>query len=116
MKKIIYVMYREELISAISYDYASGEVEVENYIDDPVLLPFGINKNPDIKDFEDYLESRCFPRERYNCRELLKLLDVQCYDPMAIVKKTHGVQNEDHCWLKFGDDDRTVYEDVRFRD
>ena len=48
--------------------------------------------------------------------ELLKLLDVQCYDPMAIVRKTHGIQNEDYCWLKFGDDDRTVYEDVKFRD
>lgn len=114
--KTIYVMYKEEMISKICYDYAADKVEVENYIDDLVLLPFGINKNPDIKDFEDFLESRCFPRERYNCRELLKLLDVQCYDPMAIVRKTHGVQNEDHCWLKFGDDDRTVYEDVRFRD
>ncbi|MCI6581903.1 MAG: hypothetical protein PUB89_14735 [Oscillospiraceae bacterium] len=115
MKKI-YVMYKDELISKIEYDYPQNKVTVENYIDEPVLLPFGINTSPTIEDLEYYLESRCFPRDRVNCKELLKLLDVQCYDPMAIVRKTHGVQNEDYCWLKFGDDDRTVYEDVRFRD
>ena len=67
MKKI-YVMYKDELISKIEYDYPQNKVTVENYIDEPVLLPFGINTSPTIEDLEYYLESRCFPRDRVNCK------------------------------------------------
>lgn len=106
---VLYVMLKDKCIATIEYDYSSKKVYVDNYISDPIFLPFGIKKNPTIKDLEDYLESRCFPRERANRKELLQELGLQCYDPIAIIRKTHGVMYGDKVWLRVGEEDRTVY-------
>lgn len=78
-----------------------------------VFLPFGIKTdNITMQDLDDFYESRCFPKERGNCRELLKALDVDYYEPELICRKTHGLQYDDMCWIKF-DTDR---KDLSFKD
>lgn len=72
----------------------------------PLLLPFGLKTDCiTLKDLDEFYEDRCFPRERGNCRELLKELGVDYYEPELICRKTHGLLFDDLCWIKFSDTD-----------
>ncbi|MCI5502357.1 MAG: transcriptional regulator, partial [Lachnospiraceae bacterium] len=62
--------------------------------------PFGPKTEVSWDELERFLESRCFPKERPNCKELLHLLGVDSYDPWQIIRKTEGRMCEDHMWLK----------------
>lgn len=88
------------LTSVLWVDYRTNEVEVINYTDELCYRAMGINENPTIQDFNDFLEDRCFPRERDHCKEILKSLGLDYYDPYEIVKKTKGMTGEDDCWLE----------------
>ena len=70
---------------------------------DPLWSPFQ-QQSPSFSDFEWFLETRCFPRQRYNLKELLRLFDLDHYDPWRIVVKTHGTVANDPCWLLFETD------------
>lgn len=54
---------------------------------------------PDWKDFEYFLEERCFPRTRDHAEEILKELGLPFYDPLLIVEKTKGYMAGDQQWL-----------------
>lgn len=106
---------KDKLVTRIDFSFSSEEVKITNYIDDILILPFGIVESPTFKQFREFLESRCFPRTRYNAKQLLTHLGLQCYEPFDIIRKTHGVQNEDTCWIRF-EGENLVYNDVKFRD
>ncbi len=89
-----------KLSSVIWVDYRTNEVEVTNYTDDLVFRAFGVNETPTFNDFEDFLESRCFPKNRDHCKEVLRELGLDFYDPLDIVFKTNGRLAEDDCWLE----------------
>lgn len=111
------VLHKDTLVTRVWYDFKTETVTFTNYIFDLMWCPFGKLEKATFKDLEEYWESRCFPRERANAKELLRLLGVDCYDPYSIVRKTHGVQNEDYCWLRFDDEEGKIsYADVKFRD
>ena len=114
MTSKFYVMWKDKRVAEIKVDYKNEIVKLTNFDDDPLHLPFGVLTNPTYKDFEDYLEDRCFPRTRYDCKDLLNFLGVQHYEPYSIVKKTHGIQWEDFMWLTW-DGDNTKYEDIKAR-
>lgn len=50
-------------------------------------------------DFEYFLEDRCFPRTRYNLKELLEEMDLPMYDPLLIIGKTKGRVYGDYQWI-----------------
>lgn len=50
------------------------------------MKAFGVNENPTLQDFEEFLEDRCFPRERYNINEMLIELKLDNYNPLEIIK------------------------------
>ena len=52
------------------------------------------------EDFMEFLESRCFPRTRDHLRLVLKDLELDSYDPLAIVEKTKGRMAEDFQWIQ----------------
>ena len=52
------------------------------------------------KDFEVFLESRCFPREREDVELILEELELEAYEPFAIVERTGGRMAEDNQWIK----------------
>ena len=56
---------------------------------------FGRNEKPDYRDYEEFLESRCFPRTRDQMKLMLRELNLPFYDPFLIIQKTEGKMAED---------------------
>lgn len=102
------------LVATVFVDTQEGIVKVEQFTDLIPLRPF--NMEPiTIPNVIDFLESRCFPRTRANADQLLKDLGVSIYDPIAITKRTHGLQLEDYMWVRYKGD-TTTYDQIKLRD
>lgn len=100
LKLRLYYMYKSTLCTVIDADPASRTVEIRNYIDKPLYRAFGVNTEPSYEDYEEFLESRCFPRTRDKMKIELKKLDIPFYDPMMIIEKTEGRMAEDDFWIR----------------
>ena len=118
MQELVHVFNREELICIVHVDYSEQSIYIENLIplDSPewFCLPFGRNTQPTWQDYNYYLSTRCFPSDRTNKKELLKSWGLDEYDPDKIVRKTHGVMNDDFVWLRF-EDENITFDKVRMR-
>lgn len=86
-------------------------VEVIHYMDTP-LAPFQMD-NVTIGIINRFFESRCFDESRPDKHILLDSLGLECYNPLEIVKKTHGFLLHDFIWVRFEGEDLT-WEDVRY--
>ena len=109
-------MKRDQATADIQVDYTAKTVMYRPLTDDIYALPFGVNRNPSIADVNRFFESRCFPRERRNCKQLLEDLGLEEYIPLEIVRKTHGRQLEDYCWIKFDGEELDYERDIKLRD
>ncbi len=92
-------MCREECCTVILANFKDRKIVVCNTTDDLLHRAFGIKAKPDWKDFEEFLESRCFPRSRDGMRLILKDLELDFYDPLSIIEKTQGRMAEDAQWI-----------------
>ena len=90
-------------------------VEFENLTNDPLKLPFGILKEVDRDKVEGYFKDRCFPEDRVNCKELIRDLGLDYYEPELICRKTHGLQFDDFCWIQFADEPQVTYDEIKLR-
>lgn len=97
----------DKLSTVIHVDYKKQTVAITNYTDDLTERAFGIKENPSFQDYEDFLESRCFPRTRNHLKWILQDLGLEYYDPLSIIQKTSGVMAEDHMWLKIIQEDNS---------
>ncbi|MBQ9661881.1 MAG: helix-turn-helix domain-containing protein [Oscillospiraceae bacterium] len=97
--RMIY-MYRQHPCTVIDVDFLKRKIYIQNKTKDLLHRAFGIVENPTWADFEYFLEDRCFPRMRGNCKSILKQLGLNDYDPLQIVEKTQGRMAEDDLWLK----------------
>lgn len=88
------------------------QVSYISYTNDIVDNPFVNKSRVTVNDVLHLLESRCFPRERVNARELIKAGGLSFYEPYAIVRKTHGIQMEDTYWIRFAGEE-LKWEDVK---
>lgn len=79
-----------ELCTLIEYTVPSEPIFVKNYTEDLVHTAFGVKENVNWDDLILFLKSRCFPENRANKKQLLRLLEIEDYDPWKIVKKTQG--------------------------
>lgn len=93
-------MYKEELCTTIDVDFMHKKVYVENQTDNILHRAFGVVQDPDWERFEEFLESRCFPRSRANLKEILRDIGVDSYDPLQIIEKTGGRMAEDKQWIE----------------
>ena len=109
-------MERDKKTADVEVDYASKTVNYKTYADDIYALPFGVNMQPNIADVNRFFESRCFPKERRNCKQLLEDLGLEEYIPLDIVRKTHGRQLEDYCWILFEGEELDYERDIKLRD
>ena len=100
MKKLSFYHERVGLCSEIFYTKEGEPVIVKNYVDKPLLCALGVNKNPTWDDLQSFLRERCFPEERPNKKNLLKLLGVPYYSPELIIEKTEGRMVEDLHYIK----------------
>ena len=92
----------KKLCTEICADYKNLSVSIKNYTDNLLYRAFGINEHPSWAQYEDFLRSRCLPETRYNIKDVLEdygLSNVG-YDPLEIVRVTHGRMAEDHMCLE----------------
>ncbi len=97
----MWYMHDQHVCTLIDVDLAAQRVRIRNYTDDLQMRAFGKIEKPTFKDYEEFLESRCFPRERDKMKLILRDLDLPFYDPLMIVRKTGGRMAEDRFWIKF---------------
>lgn len=96
----LWYMHRDQICSVIDVDEAERKVRVWNYTKYPLLRAFGIAESPTYAQYEAFLESRCFPRERDKMKLMLRELDLPFYDPLLIIEKTEGRMAEDAFWIR----------------
>ncbi len=99
-------MYVDKLHTDIWFSYFKNYIKVVNHSDDWLNLPFG-TKDPSqvtLADFDRALEDRCFERTCAGAKLYLAALNLDCYDSLAIVHKTHGYLYNDWVWIRFDDD------------
>lgn len=108
---ISYYNGKDELCSKIFANRDNKTVSVENYTDFIMDTAFGVVKNPTWEDFEEFLEDRCFPRNRQNVKLELKQLGLTGYDPLEICKKTDGRNYRDYYYMTFDEEKEPENED-----
>lgn len=96
----LWYMYRNEICTVIDVEEPTRKIEVYNYTNYPLMRAFGKVEKPTFEQYEEFLESRCFPRTRDKMKLILKELDLPFYDPLMIIEKTEGHMAEDNFWIK----------------
>ena len=90
---------RSELAEAIGVTVGAVS-NYENEVSSPLSTAFGVNRKPTWDDLQTFLKDRCVPQERDGLKYYLSDLGLDCYDPLAIIRKTEGRMAEDSCWIK----------------
>ncbi len=92
---------KTSLLTEIFADYKTQTVSIINHTDNLLFRAFGVNETPTWDDYNHFLEERCFPRTRANCRDLLEAYGLGNigYEPIEIIKKTGGRMAEDPMFL-----------------
>lgn len=92
-------MYHDKICASIDVDEMNRRIEVKNYTDMLIFRPFGSVLNPTYEDYEEFLESRCFPKGRDKIKINLAELGIPFYDPILIIEKTKGRMEDDNFWI-----------------
>lgn len=92
-------MYGDKVCAAIDVDERKRLVKVTNYSNLLDYRPFGTVTEPTYEQYEEFLESRCFPRSRDKMKLQLDALGIPFYDPIMIIEKTKGRMAEDDFWI-----------------
>ena len=100
LKLRMFYMFESMVCTLIDIDETERIVKIKNYIDNPQYRAFGINTEPTFEDYEEFIESRCFPRTRDKMKLELQRLGIPFYDPILIVEKTGGRMAEDKFWIR----------------
>ena len=110
-----YYMNRDRVVAEFDLDFAANKVAVNQIGEELLDRPFGDSKCVSISDFMEFLESRCFPRERHGAKKLCKSLGLDTYDPLGIVTVNFGRQWDDYYWINY-DGSEKDYESIKLRD
>ncbi len=98
----------------VSEFYVSGSVvRVKRFVQHPVKQIFNQEKM-DIVALSEILKRRCWEENRDGLAQILQKLGIAHYDPLSIVKKTHGVSYNDFLWFQF-DGEQLFWADVATR-
>ena len=88
--------YHDRMVcTIIDVDEIRQRVEIHNYTENLLFRAFGPAEKPTFEEYQAFLESRCFPRERDKQKIILRSLDIPFYDPFLIIEKTGGRTEED---------------------
>ena len=96
----LWYYYKNEVCSIIDVDERKHLIHVIDYTRDDMLKAFGKTTEITYEMYEEFLESRCFPKERDKMKMKLRELDLPFFDPMMIIEKTQGRMEEDEFWVK----------------
>ena len=107
------LMFKDEVCSHVEVNLDNREIACEEYSNVPHHVVFG--KRPHtIENLNLFLERRCFPKERPDCRELLEDIGLTQYNPLDIVRVTHGAMCHDYMWIRF-EGEKLTFKDVSQR-
>lgn len=109
------VFERDNLLAEVEFDPVTEKVfSYKAYSNNIVKLPFGACMDPDYSWVISFLESRSPDKDNYAIKELLHNWGLAIYDPLAIVRKTHGLMMNDYFWVRFDNEDIT-YDNIKVR-
>ena len=91
----LWYYFRDDVCTIIDVETDKQRVEIYNYTDHIQFRAFGVVEHPTWKQYEQFLESRCFPRTRDKIKIELRALDLPFYDPLMIIEKTEGRMADD---------------------
>lgn len=91
----LWYMKGDKYCTLIDVDEPNRSISIKNFTEDIQSRAFGANENPKYGDYEDFLESRCFPGSRDKMKLMLKELNLPFFDPFMIIQKTEGRMAED---------------------
>jgi len=92
--------FRKQICTIIDVDERNRRIEIYNYQTELMFRAFGRLENPTYDEYEDFLASRCMPKERDKMKIQLRELDIPFYEPMLIIEKTQGRMVEDEFWIE----------------
>lgn len=93
-------MNKERVCTVILVDFFHEKILIHNESDFLLERAFGMNNKPDWKEFCEFLEERCVPRNRFGIKMILEEYGLDHYDPLAIIEKTGGRMAEDNQWIR----------------
>lgn len=96
----MWYMYREKPCTLIDVNESKREIRIKNYMKNIMFCAFGSKAAPTFEDYEAFIESRCFPRERDKMKLILREMNLPFNDPFMIIEKTEGHMAEDDFWIK----------------
>ena len=105
------VFWKNELSARVSV--YNSRVHVSRYIFHPVRQIFS-SDNISRNQLNEVLKLRCFEEGRADIHSKLIALGLMEYNPLEIVKRTHGVSYNDYIWIRFPGENITA-EDVLVR-
>ena len=105
------VFWKNELSARVSVN--NSKVHVSRYILHPVRQIFS-SDNISRNQLNEVLKLRCLEEGRVDIQSKLKAWGLNEYNPLEIVKKTHGVSFNDYIWIRFPGENITA-EDVLVR-
>lgn len=101
--------WKNDLVAKV--EVQGTEVDVTRFVLHPVKQIFYADRL-NIFQLSQIFEDRCWEKGRADINEILRKLGLKYYDPLEIVKKTHGVSYNDFLWFQFmGENFR--YEDIK---
>ncbi len=96
----LWYYFENTVCTIIDVDTINQKVQIKNYTNNLIFRAFGRNEHPSFAEYEEFLESRCFPRERDKMKLMLNELNIPFYDPLMIIEKTSGRMAEDDFWIR----------------
>lgn len=105
------VFWKNELSARVSVN--NSRVHVSRYIIHPVRQIFS-SDNISRNQLNEVLKLRCFEEGRTDMQSKLRAMGLTEYNPLEIVKRTHGVSYNDYIWIRFPGENITA-EDILVR-
>lgn len=96
----LYYMHNNNLCTIIDVDELREKIQIKNFTNHRMFRAFGVNTEPTYEEYQEFIESRCFPRSRDKMKLILKDLNLPFYDPIMIIEKTEGRMAEDDFWIR----------------
>ena len=96
----LFYYYRSFLCTIIDVNERRRTVQIRNYVDDLQMRAFGVVEHPSFDQYEEFLESRCFPRQADKMKIRLRELDLHDLSRRRFTARDHlGAECPSQCPL-----------------
>ena len=111
MLNTFYVMYKNEIVTKVSFIKNGSLINIEKFTEHPAIQPF-CGTDVSLERVMKFLKRRCFSQARPDAYKILDALGLKEYDPVEIIKITHGHMWEDCTWIRF-EGETLTWEDIK---